>query len=74
LTERDFVTMNTLQRDEVGTVSALSLQAKKAYCAKTRRANYVASLRLEGYEVTLAESQRELPTREAILNAYRKQS
>ncbi|XFB06444.1 YhfG family protein [Azotobacter salinestris] len=54
-------------------MSALSLQAKKAYCAKTRRANYVASLRLEGYEVTLAESQRELPTREAILNAYRKQ-
>jgi len=74
LTERDFVTMNTLQRDELGTVSALSLQAKKAYCAKTRRANYVASLRLEGYEITLAESQRELPIREAILNAYRKQS
>nr|WP_237402124.1 YhfG family protein [Serratia plymuthica] len=50
------------------------MQAKVAYCAKTRRSNYVASLRLEGYEVTEAESKRELPEREAVLRTYRKQA
>lgn len=49
-----------------------SLQAKLAYCAQTRRSNYAASLRLEGYEVTQEESKRELPTREAVLHLYRK--
>lgn len=50
----------------------ISLQAKLAYHAKTRRSNYVASLRLEGYEVTRAESKRELPSREDILRRYGK--
>lgn len=53
------------------TVKTPSLQAKKAYCARTRRSNYAASLRLEGYDVVPAESARELPTREAALNTYR---
>lgn len=50
----------------------ISLQAKLAYCSQTRRSNYAASLRLEGYEITPAESKRELPTREEVLRAYRK--
>lgn len=48
-----------------------SLQAKKAYCAKMRRSNYAASLRLEGYDVAPALAQRELPSREAVLDTYR---
>ncbi|WP_311771867.1 YhfG family protein [Pseudomonas nitroreducens] len=48
-----------------------SLQAKKAYCARTRRLNYAASLRLEGYDVAPAEASRELPTREAALKIHR---
>nr|WP_245362885.1 YhfG family protein [Pseudomonas sp. BP8] len=48
------------------------MEAKKAYCAKTRRSNYVASLRLEGYDVTPGSAERELPSREALLRAYRK--
>ena len=53
-------------------VKTPSLEAKKAYCAKTRRSNYAASLRLEGYEVTESDAARELPSREAVLRAYRK--
>lgn len=47
-----------------------TLQAKKAYCAKTRRSNYAASLRLEGFDSSLADAQKPLPTRDAVLNAY----
>lgn len=57
---------------EVVTVTTPSLQAKKAYCAKTRQSNYAASLRLEGYSTTPADAERPLPTRESVLSAYRK--
>jgi hypothetical protein len=50
---------------------APSLQAKKAYFAKVRQSNYAASLRLEGFDVTPADADRKLPTREAALDAYR---
>jgi hypothetical protein len=58
--------------NELFPVKKPDLQAKLAYCAKTRRSNYAASLRLEGYDVTPAESKRELPSREAVLQTYRK--
>ncbi|MCY1278973.1 hypothetical protein D3C76_1825030 [compost metagenome] len=48
-----------------------SLQAKKAYYAKARQSNYVASLRLEGFDVSPADAERKLPSREAVLGAYR---
>ncbi|MDH4555757.1 DUF2559 family protein [Pseudomonas sp. BN417] len=48
-----------------------SLQAKKAYYAKARQSNYVASLRLEGFDVTPADAERKLPSRESVLSAYR---
>ncbi|MNK60507.1 hypothetical protein D3C87_796410 [compost metagenome] len=51
----------------------ISLQAKLAYYAKIRRSNFVASLRLEGFEVTREDSKRELPSREETLRGYRKQ-
>ncbi|MDB6048485.1 MAG: hypothetical protein JWR17_1231 [Pseudomonas sp.] len=49
----------------------LSLDAKKAYCAKTRRSNYAASLRLEGFESTPLDAERILPSREELLKTYR---
>ncbi|CAE6899530.1 MULTISPECIES: YhfG family protein [Pseudomonas] len=48
-----------------------SLQAKKAYCAKARQSNYAASLRLEGFQVTAADAERKLPTRETALSELR---
>ncbi len=47
-----------------------TLQAKKAYCAKTRRSNYAASLRLEGFNSSRSDAQQPLPTRAAVLNEY----
>lgn len=52
-------------------MSAPTVQAKKAYFAKVRQSNYAASLRLAGVDVTPAEAERKLPTREAVLAAYR---
>lgn len=49
----------------------LSLHAKKAYCAKTRKSNYVASLRLEGFDSSPSDIERPLRTREEILDSYR---
>ena len=50
----------------------ISVEAKKAYFAKTRRSNYTASLRLEGFSDQYADASRKLPTKEALLNRYRK--
>jgi len=55
---------------EATPVTTPSLQAKKAYCAKTRQSNYAASLRLEGYATTPADGKRKLPTRESVLATY----
>ena len=63
--------MTQYKSTEAATVTTPSLQAKKAYCAKTRQSNYAASLRLEGYDVAPADSKRKLPTRESVLNTYR---
>lgn len=48
----------------------ISLKAKKAYAAKTRRSNYAASLRLEGFKVTVEDGERKLPSREEVLQAF----
>ncbi|BCA30805.1 MULTISPECIES: YhfG family protein [Pseudomonadaceae] len=39
-------------------MSTSSLAVKKAYFAKVRQSNYIASLRLEGLDVTQAEIKR----------------
>ncbi|MCT8165405.1 MULTISPECIES: YhfG family protein [unclassified Pseudomonas] len=49
----------------------LSLEAKKAWFAKHRNANYAASLRLEGIWVQRGEDGIKLPTRAAALKAVR---
>lgn len=51
---------------------SITLETKKAYAAKTRKSNYAASLRLEGYKMNPADGDRDLPTREEILKAFTK--
>ncbi len=51
-----------------------SLDAKKAYCAKTRKSNYAASLRLEGFDSTPLDADRPLQSREELLKTYRNKS
>ncbi|WP_277964955.1 YhfG family protein [Pseudomonas sp. RIT-To-2] len=48
-----------------------SFQAKKAYYAKVRRSNYLASLRLAGFDTTKADLQVPLPSKEEILKKFR---
>ncbi|WP_123341936.1 YhfG family protein [Pseudomonas brassicacearum] len=50
----------------------ISLETKKAYAARTRRSNYAASLRLEGFKMTLADGEGKMPTREEVLKAFAK--
>ncbi|WP_185754855.1 MULTISPECIES: YhfG family protein [Pseudomonas] len=49
----------------------LSLQTKKAWFAKHRKANFAASLRLEGFVPSPNDGDIKLPTREAALKAVR---
>ncbi|MBD3896561.1 DUF2559 family protein [Halomonas sp. ML-15] len=46
----------------------ISLKAKQAYFAKVKRANYKASMHLEGFTLPAADN---TLTREAILAKYR---
>jgi len=54
-------------------VKGISLETKKAAWEKTRRSNYAASLRLEGFDVTPDSAERKLPSKEELLRHYRKQ-
>ena len=54
-------------------MSTPSLETKKAYCAKTRKSNYAASLRLEGFDSSPSDIERARPTREQLLKTYRTQ-
>ncbi|MNG22849.1 hypothetical protein D3C84_1073810 [compost metagenome] len=49
----------------------LSLQAKKSWFAKHRKANFAASLRLEGFVPSPTDGDIKLPTREAALRAVK---
>lgn len=51
-------------------MGTISLETKKAYAAKTRKSNYLASLRLEGFKTTLSDGERKLPSREEVLKAF----
>ncbi|MFF7707854.1 YhfG family protein [Pseudomonas sp. NPDC007930] len=48
-----------------------SLEAKRAYYARTRRSNYEASLRLEGFDTSEEDASKALPSREEVLKRYR---
>ncbi|WP_349677025.1 YhfG family protein [Pseudomonas sp. UBA1879] len=47
---------------------------QKTYCVRARRSDYAASLRMEGFDTSTAESKRRLPSREELLNSYRKKN
>ena len=49
-----------------------SFLTKKDYCARTRRSNYAASLRLSGFKTTPLDVERPLPSREDLLKTYGK--
>ncbi|MGC5703360.1 DUF2559 domain-containing protein [Pseudomonas sp. NFXW11] len=51
-------------------MGTISLEAKKAYAARTRKSNYAASLRLEGFKVSPADAETTLPSREEVLKAF----
>ncbi|MFJ7141434.1 MAG: YhfG family protein [Pseudomonas protegens] len=53
-------------------MGTISLETKRAYAAKTRKSNYAASLRLEGFKVSPADVERALPSREELLKAFAK--
>lgn len=46
------------------------LKAKKNYFAKSRRSNYVASMRLEGMPVSESDAAKKPASRKAVLKAY----
>jgi len=53
-------------------MGTISLETKKAYAARTRRSNYAASLRLEGFKVDYADGNLKMPTREEVLKTFTK--
>jgi hypothetical protein len=56
---------------EADVMSELTFQQKQDYYDKVRRSNYLASLRLEGFDTSRADAEKPLPSREAVLNKYR---
>jgi hypothetical protein len=52
-------------------MSELTFQQKQDYYEKVRRSNYLASLRLEGFDTTRSEAEKPLPSRESVLSKYR---
>ncbi|WP_434672407.1 YhfG family protein [Pseudomonas sp. R1-15] len=53
-------------------MGTVSLETKKAYAARTRRSNYAASLRLEGFKVSAHDGEDKLPSREEVLKTFTK--
>lgn len=52
-------------------MSGPSVKAKAAYFAANRRSNYVASLRLEGFEVRPSDAKQEPPSKALIIHKYK---
>ncbi|SEN45976.1 Protein of unknown function [Pseudomonas sp. ok272] len=52
-------------------MNELTFQQKQDYYDKVRRSNYLASLRLEGFDTSRADADKPLPTRESALKKHR---
>jgi hypothetical protein len=52
-------------------MASKSLEVKKAYIAKSRLSNYVASLRLAGFSTTPEDAELKLKTRAEVLKAIK---
>ncbi|RMO73586.1 hypothetical protein ALQ35_01001 [Pseudomonas fluorescens] len=57
---------------EYAAMSEPTFEQKQDHYHKIRRSNYLASLRLEGFDTQPADVDKPLPTREAVLAKYRK--
>ena len=55
-------------------MSELTFEQKQDHYHKIRRSNYLASLRLEGFDTQPTDVDKPLPTREAVLAKYRNTS
>ena len=53
-------------------MSKPTFEQKQDHYHKIRRSNYLASLRLEGFDTHPADAEKPLPTRETVLAKYRK--
>ncbi len=53
-------------------MSEPTFEQKQHHYHKIRRSNYLASLRLEGFDTQPTDVDKPLPTREAVLAKYRK--
>jgi hypothetical protein len=62
---------SSLATQEYAAMSELTFEQKQDHYHKIRRSNYLASLRLEGFETQPADADKPLPTREAVLAKYR---
>jgi hypothetical protein len=52
-------------------MSELTFKQKQAHYENVRRSNYLASLRLAGFDTSPADLNQPLPTREEVLAKYR---
>lgn len=48
----------------------LTFEQKQDHYNSVRRSNYLASLRLEGFDTTRADADKPLPNRETVLRKY----
>jgi len=62
---------SSLATQENAVMSELTFEQKQDHYDKIRRSNYLASLRLEGFDTQPADVDKPLPTREAVLAKYR---
>jgi hypothetical protein len=51
-------------------LSSITYEAKKAYFARVRRRNYLASLRIEGFEIKEMATAEKLPSKAEVLSAH----
>ena len=64
----------SLANQEYAAMSEPTFEQKQDHYHKIRRSNYLASLRLEGFDTQPADVDKPLPTREAVLAKYRNTS
>jgi hypothetical protein len=61
---------NWVLNPEVKVMRELTFEQKQDHYDSVRRSNYLASLRLEGFDTTRADADKPLPSREAVLRKY----
>lgn len=68
----DPLNYNWVLHREANVMRELTFEQKQDHYESVRRSNYLASLRLEGFDTTRADADKSLPSREAALRKYLK--